>query len=101
MGQVATSFSCAAFVFLGCVGADQGLRFGSRLSSAVKAVSALDEHLIALLAYTDLLAAQGHRVPSREIRRSLMHAITVLRVLHEELKCIALVDRLAGLGGSC
>jgi hypothetical protein len=74
---------------------------GSDLSSAMKAVTALDGHLTALLAYSDLLATQGHQVPSREMRRSLMHAITLLRVLHEELKCIALVDRLAGMDRSC
>jgi len=88
-------------VFLGDVGADQGLRFGCHLSAAVEAVAALDNHLMALLCCADLLAAQGHSASSRELRRSLMHAITVLRVLHEELKCIALVERLAGVGGPC
>jgi hypothetical protein len=70
------------------------------LSSAADAAHALEQHLLKLLAYADLFAASRHSVASREMRRSLMHAITVLRVLQDELTCIGLVASLSGLKGA-
>lgn len=69
--------------------------FARPLSLAVASVSALDEHLSELLGYADVLWAEGHEASSNEVRRSLMRAITALRVLKFELVSIELVERLS------
>jgi hypothetical protein len=63
-------------------------------ASAVDAVTDLTEYLMCLLAYTDLLEAQGFLLPAREARRALMRAVTALHVLRDELTTIEIVERL-------
>lgn len=69
--------------------------FARPLSLAVASVRALDEHLSELLVYADVLWTDGHEATSNEVRRSLMRAITALRVLKFELVSIELVERLS------
>ena len=66
--------------------------------SAVDAVAALVEQLMALLACTDVLAAQGFDVAAQEARRSLMRAITAMHVIRDELTTIEIVERVASRG---
>ena len=61
-------------------------------SRAVDAVTALVEHLTALLVCADILAAQGHDAAAGEVRRALMRVTTALHALREELVTIEIVE---------
>lgn len=67
-----------------------------RRARAVEAVCALADHLMALLGLVDLIAAKGHEVPARELRRALMRATTALNVLREELMHVEIVEQFLG-----
>jgi len=61
-------------------------------SRAADALQTLIEHLMSLMACADLLAAEGHHVTAREVRRSLMRATTCLHALREEIVTIEIVE---------
>ena len=64
----------------------------ARHTRAIDAVTALVEHLTALLGCADALSALGHETAAREARRSLMRASTALSVLRDELTTIEIVE---------
>lgn len=61
-------------------------------SRVADALETLIEHLMTLMGCADLLAAGGHDVTAREVRRSLMRAMTCLHALREELVTIEIVE---------
>jgi hypothetical protein len=66
-------------------------RIGVR-SFAVDAVATLEQYLTMLLGVADVLASQGNKVASNELRRALERSIRVLHVLREELAAIAVIE---------
>lgn len=64
----------------------------AKRTRAADALTALIEHLMSLMACADLLVAEGHQVTAREVRRSLMRAMTCLHALREELVTIEIVE---------
>lgn len=65
--------------------------FGAR-SFAADSVAALSQYLTVLLGIADVLAAQGHKAASEELRRALERSVHALRVLADELATIAVIE---------
>lgn len=65
--------------------------FGAR-SFAADAVAALSQHLTVLLGVADVLASQGHKVASEELRRALERSLHAVHVLADELAVIAVIE---------
>jgi hypothetical protein len=79
---------------------DHALAAG-HVSATIGAVLAIEQHLTALLGYTDALALSGGPVTPREMTQVLLRALCVLRVLHEEVDGIQLVSKILAYSREC
>lgn len=63
-------------------------------SFAADSVAALSQYLTVLLGVVDVLASQGHKTASEELRRALERSIHALHVLADELAVVAVIENI-------